>query len=201
MLAPYRGSGRLRVLQPYRPVAAEHRRRPGDRGHVSAPRHRRADHGRPRRTSWTRPRPASCCRWPASSTSPGSSPRTTPASRARPSTAQPMNMQAVSVCFAVDHVDGDHTIDRPARYGFWRDYQPPFWGDRMLSFRSPNPRTLRDRASAASPPIRTTTRCRSAPTSGSTRATATCGRSGGSPRGASSRPAPTPATSAWSTGR
>ena len=60
-----------------------------------------------------------------------------------PSTEQPMNMQAVSVCFAVDHVDGDHTIDRPARYGFWRDYQPRFWGDRMLSFRSPDPRTLR----------------------------------------------------------
>jgi hypothetical protein len=53
-----------------------------------------------------------------------------------------MNMQAVSVCFAVDHVDGDHTIDRPARYGYWRAHQPSFWGDRMLSFRSPDPRTL-----------------------------------------------------------
>jgi hypothetical protein len=60
-----------------------------------------------------------------------------------PAAAQPVNMQAVSVCFAIDHVDGDHTIDRPASYGFWRDYQPPFWGDRMLSFRGPNPRDLR----------------------------------------------------------
>ena len=42
-------------------------------------------------------------------------------------------MQAVSVCFAIDHVDGDHTIDKPADYDFWRDYQPPFWGDRLLS--------------------------------------------------------------------
>lgn len=59
-----------------------------------------------------------------------------------PDEAQPMNMQAVSVCFAIDHVDGDHTIDKPASYDFWREYQPAFWGDRMLSFVSPNPRTL-----------------------------------------------------------
>ena len=30
-----------------------------------------------------------------------------------PDEAQPLNMQAVSVCFAMDHVDGDHTIDKP----------------------------------------------------------------------------------------
>jgi len=59
-----------------------------------------------------------------------------------PAHAQPANMQAVSVCFAVDHVDGDHTIDRPAAYGFWRDYRPEFWGGPLLSFRAPNPRTL-----------------------------------------------------------
>src|SRR5690606_11322137 len=33
-----------------------------------------------------------------------------------PDEAQPGNMQAVSCCFAIDHVDGDHTIDRPAEY-------------------------------------------------------------------------------------
>jgi hypothetical protein len=59
-----------------------------------------------------------------------------------PDIAQPLNMQAVSVCFAVDHVPGDHTIDKPTSYDFWREYQPPFWGDKLLSFRSPNPRTL-----------------------------------------------------------
>ena len=53
-----------------------------------------------------------------------------------------MNMQAVSYCFAVDHVDGDHTIDKPANYDFWRNYQPSFWGDRLLSWTAPNPRTL-----------------------------------------------------------
>jgi hypothetical protein len=46
------------------------------------------------------------------------------------------------VCFAIDHVDGDHTIDRPAGYPKWRDFQPPFWGGKMLSWQTPDPRTL-----------------------------------------------------------
>ena len=71
-----------------------------------------------------------------------------PRRRTRP---QPLNMQAVSVCFAVDHVDGDHTIDKPAGYDFWRDYQPDFWGAPLLSWRSPNPRTLGRRARIFTP--------------------------------------------------
>jgi hypothetical protein len=59
-----------------------------------------------------------------------------------PAEAQPLNMQAVSFCFAVDHVDGDQVGDKPANYAFWRNYQPPFWGDRMLSWNAPDPRTL-----------------------------------------------------------
>lgn len=60
-----------------------------------------------------------------------------------PETAQPENIQALSICFAVEHVDGDHTIDRPADYGFWREYMPAAWqGERMLSWTAPNPRTL-----------------------------------------------------------
>ena len=59
-----------------------------------------------------------------------------------PEVAQPDNMQAVSYCFAVDHVDGDHTIDKPAQYDHWRSIEPDFWGGPLLSFVSPNPRTL-----------------------------------------------------------
>lgn len=60
-----------------------------------------------------------------------------------PQEAQPLNMQAFSVCFAVDHLNGeDHTIDRPAEYERWRRYQPPFWPDRLLSWTAPSPRTL-----------------------------------------------------------
>jgi len=60
-----------------------------------------------------------------------------------PDEAQPDNVQALSVCFVVEHADGDHTIDRPERYDFWRTYAPDAWnGERMLSWRAPNPRTL-----------------------------------------------------------
>ena len=60
-----------------------------------------------------------------------------------PELAQPENIQAVSVCFVVEHVDGDHTIERPTDYDFWRAYAPGAWqGERMLSWTAPNPRTL-----------------------------------------------------------
>jgi hypothetical protein len=60
-----------------------------------------------------------------------------------PAIAQPDNMQAFSWVFAIEHRDGeDHTIDRPDQYGFWREYRPAFWPDRMLSLVAPDPRTL-----------------------------------------------------------
>src|SRR5690606_24759932 len=59
-----------------------------------------------------------------------------------PQQAQPMNMQAVSVCFAIDHVDGDHTIERPAGYQRWRAKEVDFWGGPQLGWTSPDPRTL-----------------------------------------------------------
>ncbi len=60
-----------------------------------------------------------------------------------PEAADPLNMQAVSVCFALDHLEGeDHTIDRPQRYGFWRDYRAGFWPAPLLSWIAPDPRTL-----------------------------------------------------------
>jgi hypothetical protein len=51
-------------------------------------------------------------------------------------------MQAVSWCFAIDHVAGaDHTIERPAAYDFWRRHQPPGWPGPLLSLTAPVPRT------------------------------------------------------------
>lgn len=60
-----------------------------------------------------------------------------------PEKADPQNMQAFSICFAVDHVDGDHTISKPERYDFWRTYAPDCWGGPMLSWSAPDPRTLK----------------------------------------------------------
>ncbi|MDO5535289.1 MAG: FAD-dependent oxidoreductase [Propionibacteriaceae bacterium] len=60
-----------------------------------------------------------------------------------PPQAQPDNIQAVSVCFAIDHTAGeDFTIDRPAMYDYWRGVEPEFWGGPLLSWTSPDPRTL-----------------------------------------------------------
>ncbi|KFH46638.1 hypothetical protein ACRE_025120 [Hapsidospora chrysogenum ATCC 11550] len=60
-----------------------------------------------------------------------------------PEEAQPHNSQAVSICFAVDHIDGeDHTIPRPSRYDHWRACHPDFWGAPLLGLRAPHPRTL-----------------------------------------------------------
>ncbi|MAT17814.1 MAG: FAD-dependent oxidoreductase [Leifsonia sp.] len=59
-----------------------------------------------------------------------------------PDEAQPLNQQAFSWCFIVDHVEGDHTIDKPANYDYWRARQPEYWGAPMISLTGPDPRTL-----------------------------------------------------------
>ena len=42
--------------------------------------------------------------------------------------------EAFTCCFAMDYLEGqDHTIDRPAEYDFWRDYQPKLDPSRRTS--------------------------------------------------------------------
>jgi hypothetical protein len=63
-----------------------------------------------------------------------------------PDTARPSNVQAFSVCFALEEIAGeDHTIPRPARYDFWRGYVPrltPPWPGPLLGWAGLNPRTM-----------------------------------------------------------
>lgn len=63
--------------------------------------------------------------------------------------AQPLNMQAITWCFAMDYRDGeDHTIEKPAEYEFWRNYVPemqPAWPGPLLSLTYSNPITLEPR--------------------------------------------------------
>jgi len=138
MLAPYRGSGALTVLQPYRPVAAE---MDGDR--VRAVRLTGPD------DIWvTAPYVLDATETgdllPLTGTEyvTGFESRAETGEPSAPDVAQPDNMQAVSVCFAVDHLDGDRTIDKPAGYDYWRSYTPDCWPGPLLSWRTPNPRTL-----------------------------------------------------------
>jgi hypothetical protein len=54
--------------------------------------------------------------------------------------ADPLDMQAITWCFALDHLPGqDHTIARPEDYDFWRELRPEFWPDRLLSWQAPDP--------------------------------------------------------------
>lgn len=60
--------------------------------------------------------------------------------------AQPMDMQAFTYVFAMDHIEGeDHTIDKPNNYEKWREYRPDFWPDQMLSWSGVYPHTLEHR--------------------------------------------------------
>ncbi|NGO67786.1 FAD-dependent oxidoreductase [Streptomyces boncukensis] len=60
-----------------------------------------------------------------------------------PTTADPLNQQGITVCFALSHHEGeDHTLDRPDGYDFWRSYRPGFWPGPLLGFLAPDPRTL-----------------------------------------------------------
>ena len=57
--------------------------------------------------------------------------------------SQPLDMQAITHCFAVDYIEGEnHAIDKPEDYSFWREYKPDFWPDKFLSFSGVRPNTL-----------------------------------------------------------
>ena len=63
-----------------------------------------------------------------------------------PEVGDPDNHQAFTVCFAMDYLAGEnHVIDKPAAYGFWRDYAPktlPVWPGKLLQLAYPKPATL-----------------------------------------------------------
>ncbi|MEZ6149923.1 MAG: FAD-dependent oxidoreductase [Pirellulaceae bacterium] len=59
--------------------------------------------------------------------------------------ADPGNQQAFTMCFAAEHVaGGDHTIERPRDYSFWRDFVPqltPPWPGKLLDLTYTQPRS------------------------------------------------------------
>ena len=141
MLAPYRGGGKLTVLQPYRPVAADVQ---GDIVRSVTLRHR--DSGA--EITCSAPYVIDATELgdllPMTGTEyvTGYESRHDTGEPSAPEVAQPDNVQALSICFAIDHVDGDQTIDKPDNYDFWKKYQPSFWGGPLLGFKAPHPRTL-----------------------------------------------------------
>ncbi|WP_040213383.1 FAD-dependent oxidoreductase [Clostridium polynesiense] len=62
---------------------------------------------------------------------------------ALPGKADPLDMQAVTWCFAMDYIEGeDHTIEKPKDYDFWKNYQADFWPIKHLSWEILQPATL-----------------------------------------------------------
>ena len=79
--------------------------------------------------------------------------------RHAPEKEDPTNIQALTHCFAVDHLEGeDHTIKVPDMYQFWKEYIPslhPPWPGKLLSLAYSNPRTLHPKSLSFIPPGKT----------------------------------------------
>lgn len=141
MLAPHRSAGRLHVLQPVRPVACD---TDGDR--ITAVLLRSVD-------GTTETMVHADVVIDATETGEllplagveyvkGFESRAETGEPSAPDEAQPDNIQALSICFAIEHADGDHTIDKPDQYDHWRSVRPEFWGGPLLGWAAPHPRTL-----------------------------------------------------------
>jgi hypothetical protein len=62
---------------------------------------------------------------------------------ALPGEADPLDQQAVTWCFALDHLEGEeHVIERPRDYAFWREYRASFWPEPQLGWVFVDPVTL-----------------------------------------------------------
>jgi hypothetical protein len=56
--------------------------------------------------------------------------------------ANSQDQQAITVCFAIEHLDGeDHTIEKPRQYDLWRDFRPPGWPGPLLAWTTMKPET------------------------------------------------------------
>jgi hypothetical protein len=70
----------------------------------------------------------------------------------------PMDQQAVTWCFAMEHLEGeDHVITRPERWDFWSAYVPalkPAWTGKLLSWDCTDPISLAKRRLGFDPTLR-----------------------------------------------
>lgn len=143
MLAPHRSSGRIRILLGHRPVAAE---TDGDRIRaVTLEEVETAD-----RITVRAPYVLDATEFgdllelaQVEHVIGAESQRDTGEPHAVEGDPRPLDQQAVTWCFAVDHLPGeDHTIQKPADYDFWRGYRADFWPGPHLGWLQVDPQTL-----------------------------------------------------------
>ena len=146
MLAPFASSGKLRILLERRPVAAE--KGNGDRISAVTLRDIRTGDEQAISAKYFLDATELGDLLPLSGTEyvTGAESQAETGEPHAPSESQPGNVQAFSVCFAMDYLEGeDHTIERPSRYDFWRSYRPqlnPPWPGPWLSWMGLSPRTM-----------------------------------------------------------
>jgi hypothetical protein len=143
MLAPWRGGGRLEVLEGSRPVGA---RVDGDRVEAVVLRDPETEAERIVWADWvveateTGELLALC----GAEHVVGSESCHATGEPHAPARARPEALQPISVCFALEHRAGeDHTIARPAGYERIRAARPPGWPEGQLSLLAPDPQTNR----------------------------------------------------------
>jgi hypothetical protein len=150
MLSPHLTAGRVRLVQPFQPLAAE-----TDRDTVTAV-EGAGGRGAGRRVILTAPYFVDATETgdllplaKAEYITGAEAQRDTKEPHA-PELAGPKNHQAFTVCFAMDYEpDRDNTIAKPRTYNQWRDYVPkmaPAWPGNLLSWEMSDPKTLKPRA-------------------------------------------------------
>lgn len=149
MLAPQVAAGRLTILLGHRPVAASVQ---GDR--LESVQFEPVTGGRRRTVS---------ARWVLEATElgdvlplagvehvTGAEARSETGEPSAPEKADPLDQQAVTWCFALEHHAGEnHVVGRPEDYARWRDYVPamtPPWPGRLLAWEHAHPVTLQSRS-------------------------------------------------------
>lgn len=146
LLAPHRSAGRVAVLQPYRVVAVE----PGGKDVLDGVVARNlADGSETRiRAGYFLDATENGDVLPLAGVEhvTGSESRAQTGEPSAPEGANPRNVQAFSVCFAIEELAGENcVIARPPRYDYWRRYTPrldPPWPGPLLGWSGLNPRTM-----------------------------------------------------------
>jgi hypothetical protein len=141
MLLPYLGGGRFQLLKPYKPFSAE---TDGDQVRAVSLRHRDGGESIVVSAKYIIDATELGDLLPMTGTEyvRGFESQAETGEPSAPAEAQPENQQAVSICFAIDHIEGDHRIDKPKNYEKWRALTPSFWGGPLIGFKAPHPRTL-----------------------------------------------------------
>lgn len=145
MLAPFVSSGRVRVLLEHRPVKADV---DGDRVRAVSLRDLRTGEEKSINAKYFLDATELGDLLPLAGVEfvTGAESQRETGEPSAPAEAAPRRTQAFSICFAMEHREGeDYRIEKPRDYDFWRDYAPrlaPPWPGKLLSWEITHPRTM-----------------------------------------------------------